>query len=55
MSPQQAETQLITREILIWDHMTASPRVPSWRDTANSLKHDDQRIISKCDIWKLFQ
>ena len=29
--------------------------VPSWGDTADSLKHDDQRIISKCDIWKLFQ
>lgn len=28
----QAESQLITRVILIWDNMTASACVPSWRD-----------------------
>lgn len=43
-----------SRIIHIWG-ATLHLGVPSWGDTADSLKHDDKRIISKCDIWKLFQ
>lgn len=47
--------QLISRGIFISEgHNSAHLYVPSWIDTVDSLKHDEQRI-SKCDIWKLFQ
>jgi hypothetical protein len=52
-----AKIQSITRAI--WRHMTVTLHLSTLltgviRDTADPLKHDYPRIISKCDIWKLF-